>query len=339
MNTHFEYSGRSYKAVIKKFAAENGAVLEKDIITMPPSVATGYGRVVEVQPGIEALLVDVTFNRDIQSVRKAETEDYLLLTFTDSDIRKKFSFTVDGEKVEKEATKMASAFLTCTGRITSFSRPAGMKEKSVFILLTSAWLSQYLNIERDSNAICEYLSLKGGVVDMEPLNPPYRAILEQLFSVKEAENPAPLYFQNRLLQLVELFFTRLRENSFLFTKSMGPLRADAEKIQLASSLLSGTSAEAPPTINEIARTVGMSPTNLKKKFKLIFGMGLYEYYQHNRLQKARSMLETGRYSVKEAMLETGYQSASNFTLAFKKMFSTLPSRYLNFYNQNQPTGS
>jgi AraC-like DNA-binding protein len=324
MKQHYNYNGPSYRVTLQDFAAKLGVSGDNNILITPPGFATGYARAMEVQPGVEALLVNAEYHTDILYTRRAEADNYLLLTFTDSDIRRKYSFTIAGDVVEKEATVMSSVFLSCVSNGASFDRPAGMKERSLYVLLTNDWLSQYLNISRASQLLCEYLSHKASVVDAEPLGPAYRVILDQLFDVGASESIAPLYLQNRVLQLVELFFTRLRKNPF-FT-NQGILQADSEKLQMAGTILSQNTGDNPPTIPEIARKVGMSPTNLKKKFKQVFGMGLYEYYRQHRLHKAKYLLESGRYSVKEVMLESGYQSASNFTLAFKKMFRVLPSQ-------------
>jgi AraC-like DNA-binding protein len=43
------------------------------------------------------------------------------------------------------------------------------------------------------------------------------------------------------------------------------------------------------------------------------------------MQKARSLLLTGQYTVKEVGLQLGYTNLSNFSLAFKKEFGILPS--------------
>jgi len=43
------------------------------------------------------------------------------------------------------------------------------------------------------------------------------------------------------------------------------------------------------------------------------------------MQKARLMLLSGKYSIKDVGYTMGYSNLSNFTLAFKKEFNKLPS--------------
>jgi AraC-like DNA-binding protein len=55
---------------------------------------------------------------------------------------------------------------------------------------------------------------------------------------------------------------------------------------------------------------------------------VHEYYRKERMKAARDRLLTGNYSVKQVALELGYSNLSNFTNAFKKEFSILPSELI-----------
>jgi AraC-like DNA-binding protein len=81
----------------------------------------------------------------------------------------------------------------------------------------------------------------------------------------------------------------------------------------------------PPTIKELSRVAAMSESKLKKVFKTVFGLPIYEYFQRHRMQKAKIMLMSGNYSIKDVGYSLGYANLSNFTLAFKKEFGKLPS--------------
>ena len=72
----------------------------------------------------------------------------------------------------------------------------------------------------------------------------------------------------------------------------------------------------------------MSSTKLKTKFKNVYGMKLYEFYNRNRLEKAKEMLQSGKYSVKEVGHDIGFSNLSNFAKAFRKEFGILPNEML-----------
>jgi AraC-like DNA-binding protein len=86
------------------------------------------------------------------------------------------------------------------------------------------------------------------------------------------------------------------------------------------------SFEKPPlTIDQLAVKFAIGTSKLKRHFKQVYGLPVYEYFQKHRMQRAKEMLLSGDFSVKEAGYKLGYQNLSNFANAFKKEFGVLPS--------------
>ncbi len=83
-----------------------------------------------------------------------------------------------------------------------------------------------------------------------------------------------------------------------------------------------------PGIEKLSRISAMSPTSLKTKFKKYYGETLFGYYQKNKLEHARKLLDN-KVPVKVVATEIGYSNPSHFTLAFKKEYGVSPWHYLN----------
>jgi AraC-like DNA-binding protein len=81
-----------------------------------------------------------------------------------------------------------------------------------------------------------------------------------------------------------------------------------------------------PSVTKLSRVALMSSSKLKKRFKEVYGMKLYEFYNYNRLSKAKQWIESGETNVKEAAYRIGFSNLSNFSKAFKKEFGLLPSQ-------------
>ncbi len=105
-------------------------------------------------------------------------------------------------------------------------------------------------------------------------------------------------------------------------------KADIDRVMQVEAVLTRDILEPAPTINQLARMVSISESKLKKDFKLIYGVPVYEYFQKVRMQAAKDKLLSGDHSVKEVAMELGYSNLSNFTIAFKKEFGLLPSKLL-----------
>lgn len=80
-------------------------------------------------------------------------------------------------------------------------------------------------------------------------------------------------------------------------------------------------------ISDLALEVGLNEHKLKYGFKQVFGMGVYTYLVHARMQKARTLLEETDKSIKEIASLTGYKRTSSFIRSFKKEFSKSPAMW------------
>lgn len=78
------------------------------------------------------------------------------------------------------------------------------------------------------------------------------------------------------------------------------------------------------TIEDIAQTVGLSPSTLQRHFKEHFGTTVYDFMRLHRLETAREALENEGISIARAAFMAGYNTTSSFTTAFRKAFGTTP---------------
>jgi AraC-like DNA-binding protein len=155
--------------------------------------------------------------------------------------------------------------------------------------------------------------------------------MQEIVEVEE-NNPMRLaIIQNRVMLLIERFFLRIyerRKNSFF---NIPLSKADIDRVMQVEATLTKDIFEPAPTISQLARMVSISESKLKKDFKIIYGIPVYEYFQKVRMQAAKDKLLAGGHSVKEVAMELGYSNLSNFTIAFKKEFGLLPSKLLTEY--------
>jgi transcriptional regulator GlxA family with amidase domain len=83
--------------------------------------------------------------------------------------------------------------------------------------------------------------------------------------------------------------------------------------------------EAPLSIGEIARVLGISQKKLERRVRRILNTTPVGYYQHVRLSAARSMVMETAMPVSEIAVRSGYCSASALTRAFARHFDLTPS--------------
>jgi AraC-like DNA-binding protein len=149
--------------------------------------------------------------------------------------------------------------------------------------------------------------------------------MEEIFELKRNDTLYIAALQNRIMLLLEKFL-RNAYNRMLHPELIpGVSERDLKRMIQIEAILANTVGEAPPPIPELARIATMSETKLKSLFKKIYGYSLYEYYQKNRMLKAKQLIAAKKYSVKEVGSRLGFKNLSNFTIAYKKQFNKLPS--------------
>lgn len=84
---------------------------------------------------------------------------------------------------------------------------------------------------------------------------------------------------------------------------------------------------ARATVEELAFLCNLSLSSFKRKFVEIYGATPGNWMQQQRLEKAAHLLASTDKRASDLWLETGFESQSSFTQAFKKKFGTTPKKF------------
>lgn len=82
------------------------------------------------------------------------------------------------------------------------------------------------------------------------------------------------------------------------------------------------------TIDQLAEFAGINTYKLKRGFKQCYGDTIFKYLEHARLEKAMSLLKSGKYEISKISTLIGYQFPTNFIAAFKRNFGITPMAYM-----------
>ncbi len=61
----------------------------------------------------------------------------------------------------------------------------------------------------------------------------------------------------------------------------------------------------------------------------MYGMPIYEYYQKNRMMRAKALLQEEKHAIKQVGIMVGYTNLGHFAASFRKEFGILPSELVN----------
>ncbi|MFV0247500.1 MAG: helix-turn-helix transcriptional regulator [Tenacibaculum sp.] len=161
--------------------------------------------------------------------------------------------------------------------------------------------------------------------DNTPIKNEVLEVLEQIFSINLHDSVKDLYLRGKTYELLSLHFNS-NENSN--DKNCPFLVDDKEilKIRNAKDLIILKMSE-PPSLQDLANSVGLNIRKLKEGFKQIYGDTVYSFLFNYKMEHARKMLETKQFNVNEVGLQIGYSTSSHFIVAFKKKFGVTPKQY------------
>jgi len=93
----------------------------------------------------------------------------------------------------------------------------------------------------------------------------------------------------------------------------------------------------PPTIPQLARSVGVNTSKLKRGFKYLCGMTIFEYAHRHRMERALQLLSEERMPVNQVADRVGYQHQTSFTASFKAHFGFTPKQARHIVNNRANT--
>ena len=145
-------------------------------------------------------------------------------------------------------------------------------------------------------------------------------VIRHHFSIKEPKNEgyAHLIYVKRL----ELFLLELAN---AYSRNDVTLSKGAENYAFILKTIN-SNIEKRLSVTELAVLCNMSEINLQKTFSHYAGVGIIEYFNRVKMQRATELLNEGA-SVKQTALQLGFYDQNYFSTVFKRITGHTPSRY------------
>ena len=325
-----DYNHCDFSKLIADVAVSMNTKVKNDILVLPEEIGDGYFKSITLSYSLQCLMQEFTCNQDIYIQQKSCDKEYYILRFDEISIADTLMVKIDNDYSWEEKQERASALLTSSLFDFAYSAAKGTSFKSINVLITAKWISQYLDIESLDKILQKYIGLKTAVFNFAPFDVDYRTLFNEVLHGSGDAMMRRSIVENRIMLMVEKFLNYLyhKENQLNGEEKITISDDEIKRLMEVESYLVKDFSAQPPSISFLARVAAMSATTLKNKFKKLYGNSLYEYFQKNRMQRAKALLMSHKYSIKEIGSQLGYTNLSNFATAFKKEFDKLPSQLI-----------
>lgn len=190
--------------------------------------------------------------------------------------------------------------------------------KELFISFTQNASDQLKRFsENIVNGKAAILSDKWGAVDTN-----IAQAISQIMHCRYAGDFKRLFLLSKSIELLVLSAescSNAASKEAIFLKN----KTDTEKIIAVRDLLNER-LDNPPSLSEVARTVGLNEYKLKRGFKEKFSNTVFGYLADQRLHLAHQYLKDTGKTAAEIAAELGYSTPQHFNNAFKKKFGFTP---------------
>lgn len=320
------YNHTDYQKLVGELAQKMNGKVKANRLDIPEHIANGYFKYIPLSHGLQCMLSDYTLNEDFYMQRNKSDKEFYVLRFDEISISDTLMVKIDKDYIWEKNQNRASVFLTSSLYDFAYLASKETSQKSINILITRKWLQQFLDIKSLDEVLQKYLQLKTDAYNFAPFDIEYRQLFNEIFENNDAALKQSVV-ENRIMMMIEKFLKHLCQNlSQITEKEKVKLSPHEIKRLMEVEACLVKDFSAPPPIFFLCRVAAMSATTLKNKFKKLYGNNLYEYFQKSRMHRARVLIMSKKYSIKEIGSQLGYANLSNFAAAFKKEFKKLPSK-------------
>lgn len=158
---------------------------------------------------------------------------------------------------------------------------------------------------------------------VNPITPNMQVVLQQMIGLHRDYPLKELFYTSKVFELFSYIFGRLGDRSNDRHALPSPYQS---KIYKAQEILE-TMLNDPPSLEQLAKKVGMSTPHFKRIFSRLAGITPYGFLRQKRMELALSLLANSTENISEIADMVGYKSLSHFTKVFTQYFGANPSSF------------
>jgi AraC-like DNA-binding protein len=322
----FRYKQKNFKTLAKELSAALELPHNNFLVTLPAEKGDGMFYADSIDKAFSFGIMKAELNGELILSRTSNNQSGIVIYFNHIEVSEYIKLKTKRSEITDHVNKnRKNIFISSSGKDVEVVYSAGTKLKRLGIYLSPLWVKTNFHpsiITQVNSIIAQGLNH----VNQMLIDNYMQEKLDKIFTVDFTNEAEKIALKSRVIFLLEYFFSTYF-NKEVAIKEKDPVpQEDLQRLKNIEQLLANEETKDFPSISALARIAHMSGTKLKQRFKQVYGFRLYEFFNMQRLEKAKKLLDEGVYA-KEAGYAIGFTNVSNFSKAFKKRYGYNPGAY------------
>ena len=292
-------------------------------LLFPSHIALGGSYFMEVMPGLMVLIVDLTFQADIEFTKIGSKEAFCIAYYDLSDEISIHQVNDTEHKVGYHS-KLGMAIVDAAVKST-YTPPVLERMYSFRLIISKALLKEYYQGDVSEHMTEKaFDKKKNNIFFYTHIDSRTRLALLRLKDSSYDDPSFELSLKGAALQAFGYLIQRMNDSGPVVLARLS--EAEVSQVMQTQDYLMGQLLEAFPGIDTLADMAGMSVSRYNKVFKKLFKISPNTFYLNEKLLLGRAFLKSGRFStISEVAYELGYGKPGYFAKVYKKAFGFLPA--------------
>jgi AraC-like DNA-binding protein len=309
---------------IEALAAKFGTSLKNDAFELPSSLGKGYFKQIYFFEGLTLTYCHFKLFKYLELIRYPVPEAQLIpIMFYGQDTS--WEQNIDGQKKLIGYHTSNGIFMPSPQIQSRWMLQPNIDGFHITLTFEKNWFLKTLGYT-ETVYINRLLKSCAPFYLFEPLTSSMKQVINTIHRLINSEDKLQsLKLHQKSMELLNLFLEKVEQRTIMRDAS-NLNTSDIETVfKVRKQLLENL--PHTPSLKQLASDAGMSISKLQKCFQQVFGKSISQYALSEKMNLAKQLLGTKKYSVSEVGYQIGYSNLSHFTKAFNKEFGINPKAY------------